>query len=37
MTVTSAGAPFAGTANATLGWDDDPKQQVSVSGGWTCG
>lgn len=37
MTVTSAGAPFAGTANATLGWDDDPNQQVSVSGGWTCG
>jgi hypothetical protein len=36
LTVTSGRAPFSGTVKGTLNWDDDSKQQVTVSGGWTC-
>jgi hypothetical protein len=36
LTVTSGSGLFSGTVKGTLNWDDDSKQQASISGGWTC-
>lgn len=36
LTVATDGALRTGTVQATLHWDDDARQQVTISGGWTC-